>query len=90
MKKLNEECYEFLEAVDNYEDMLLLNNKTSTGDKALARSFVVEEMADVLILLTQFAVKYNIAEDDLDAFINVKLTRTMQRINEGYYDKKEN
>ena len=88
MKKLNEECYEFLEAVDNYEDcMMILNSDERSGDMVLARDFVIEEMADMLILLTQFIAKYNINASEIDRHIDVKLERTLERIGNGYYKK---
>lgn len=89
MKKLAEESYEFLEAVDNYEDLLLfgVNNH---HEEALARDFVVEEMADMLILLTQFIAKYEITQNELNKHMDEKLARTLKRIGEGYYDDEEN
>lgn len=89
MKKLNEECYEFLEAVDNYEDLLLVIKDTPEKDKSTAREFVVEEMADMLILLTQFIAKYDIKKSELDRYMDYKINRTLRRIDEKYYDKDE-
>jgi len=88
MKKLNEECFEFLEAVDNYEDMLLFKN-VGSGDEKLARDFIVEEVGDILILLTQFIAKYDIKQDEINKHMDYKLDRTLNRIHDGYYDKKE-
>jgi NTP pyrophosphatase (non-canonical NTP hydrolase) len=87
MKKLNEECFEFLEAVDNYEDVLLFLKNAPDKDKEVARSFVVEEMGDVLILLTEFIAKYDIKKEELDATMDMKLARTLERMKVGYYDK---
>lgn len=85
MKKLAEESYEFLEAVDNYEDLLLFG-VCNQGEMDLARDFVVEEMGDLLILLTQFIAKYEIGQDELNKVIDEKLERTLMRIEEGYYN----
>lgn len=87
MKKLNEECYEFLEAVDNYEDLLLVIKDMPERDRIAAREFVVEEMADMLVLLTQFIVKYDIKQNELDSYIDYKMERTLGRINDKYYDE---
>ena len=89
MKKLNEECYEFLEAVDNYEDLLLVIKDMPEKDRFAAREFVVEEMADMLILLTQFIAKYDIKKGELDRYMDYKIDRTLRRIDEKYYDKDE-
>ena len=88
MKKLNEECFELLEAVDNYEDMLLFKD-AGDGDKNLARDFIVEETGDMLILLTQFVAKYNITQDEINKHMDYKLERTLNRIHDGYYDDEE-
>lgn len=89
MKKLNEECYEFLEAVDNYEDLLLVIKDMPEKDKSAAREFVIEEMADMLILITQFIAKYDIKKGELDKYMDYKIDRTLRRIDEKYYDKDE-
>lgn len=88
MKKLAEECYEFLEAVDNHEDVCMLKHGDEDGDTTLSRTFVIEEMADILVLLTEFIAKYNIRQEELNAFMDYKLERTLERIENGYYDKK--
>lgn len=89
MKKLAEECYEFLEAVDNYEDLLLFG-VGNVGEERLARDFVIEEMGDMLVLLTEFIAKYEIKSDELNKQMDYKLARTLKRIEEGYYDEKDN
>ena len=90
MKKLNEECYEFLEAVDNYEDLLMMIKNIPEKDKNVARGFVIEEIADIVILLTQFIAKYDIKKDEVDKYIKHKLDRTIMRIEDGTYDKEKN
>ena len=90
MKKLNEECFEFLEAVDNYEDFLIMLKKDEhSGELKLARDFVIEEMADILLLLTQFIARYDIKKEEVDEYMDLKLERTLERIKDGYY-KEEN
>lgn len=88
MKKLNEECFEFLEAVDNYEDLLTFVDNASKHDLELSREFVVEEMADMLTILTEFIAKYDIQKYELDHHMDYKLARTHERINSGYYENK--
>ena len=80
MKKLNEECFEFLEAVDTYEDFSDgLYTHASPEDINFFRDHVIEEMGDMLLLLTQFSVLYKIDKDELDKWMDYKLERT-----EGY------
>lgn len=89
MKKLNEETYELLEAVDNYEDasMEFNNNEDyySMEEMKVFRDHIVEEMGDVLILLTEFIGRYDIEKYELDKWMDYKLERTLDRIGSGYY-----
>ena len=86
MKKLNEECFEFLEAVDNYEDELAFHLTDKVGENML-RDHVIEEMGDILTILTQFIEKYEISQKELDPYMDFKLQRTLDRINSKYYEK---
>lgn len=89
MKKLNEETYELLEAIDNYEDasMEFNNNEDyySVEEMKIFRNHIVEEMGDVLILLTEFIGRYDIEKYELDKWMDYKLERTLDRIDSGYY-----
>lgn len=89
MKKLNEETYELLEAVDNYEDASMeFNNDEdyySVEEMKIFRDHIVEEMGDVLILLTEFIGRYDIEKYELDKWMDYKLERTLDRIDSGYY-----
>ena len=91
MKKLNEECYEFLEAVDNYEDAWLEQEGEepfyTVEEMDIFRNHVIEEMGDMLILLTEFIAKYDIKKHELDAAMDFKLDRTEERIVTKYYEK---
>lgn len=93
MKKLNEETYELLEAIDNYEDAWLEQEGPdpyyTAQEMAFFREHIVEEMGDVLILLTQFIARYNIEKTELDVWMDAKLDRTKERIKTGYYSKGE-
>lgn len=49
---------------------------------------IVEELPDVIIMLIQICLIYDIHPLELRARINEKLKRTKDRIREGYYDNK--
>lgn len=91
MKKLNEETYEFLEAVNNYEELVFENEcydyPYTVNELAIFRDHIVEEMGDMLILLTQFIARYNIEKSELDTWMDAKLDRTKERIKTGYYER---
>lgn len=92
MKKINEEVYELLEAIDNYEDFPVVNLdkdavKDLSDDEVLdvLRANIVEELGDTLILLTQIIARYNIGKQELDTIMDYKLERTINRIKSDYY-----
>ena len=92
MKKLHEETFELLEAIDNLEDASMEFNGEepyyTVNEMAIFREHVIEEMGDVLILLTQFIARYDITKPELDVWMDGKLERTLERIGTGYYDGK--
>ena len=89
MKKLHEECYELIEAIDNYEDLLAMKPWVGDKEKKIFRDHIVEEMSDLLLVCTQFIDKYGITKDEIDAWTDFKLDRTEQKIANGEYDKKK-
>lgn len=94
MKKLNEEIYELLEAIDLYDDATVEQEGHdepfyTIAEMDIFRDHVVEEMGDVLILLTEFLARYDIKKYELDKWMDYKLERTQERIKIGYYDKGE-
>ena len=90
-KKLNEEVYEFLEAVSDYEELLCENDSYgdvySNDELNIFRDHIVEEMGDVLVLLTQFIARYKICKEELDNWMDYKLDRTEHRIVTDFYKK---
>lgn len=89
MKKLNEECYELIEAIDNYEDLIAMKPWVGDREKKIFRDHIVEEMSDLLLLCTQFIDKYDITKDEIDIWTDFKLDRTERKIANGEYDKKK-
>lgn len=81
LKKLNEECYELIEAIREFELLEdgLVNFETY--------KHIVEEMADVLNLLQQFVFYYEIEQKELDEQLQYKVKRTLERIDSKYYEK---
>lgn len=73
--KLNEEVAELTYAcVENEE----------TRDEYFE---ITEEMADVMVLLKQLQIRYEIDDAEIEAVMKEKVDRTLTRIREGYYDK---
>lgn len=93
MRKLSEECYELIEAIDNLEDYYVFGepghkDEISASTETIFRDAIVEEMGDLLNVCTQFILRYGITQDELDLVMDFKLERTEERIEEGYYEKK--
>lgn len=94
MRKLSEECYELIEAIDNLEDYYVFGepehkDEISASAETIFRDAVVEEMGDILNICTQFILRYGISQDELDLVMDFKLARTEERIENGYYEKKK-
>lgn len=64
LKKLSEEVYEFEEAVLEKHD----------------KEHITEEIADILVILTQFIDKYNIDVHKIDTIMQYKVDRQLRRI----------
>lgn len=83
LKKLNEECYELIEAVvsaDTYE--------MATGDISRDMlSHITEELADCFLLMSQIRQKYGIDQKDIIDVYQKKIERQIHRMN-GQYETK--
>lgn len=86
MKKLNEECYELIEAIGNYQDIEPFSTE-NTNFKAIFKNHVIEEIADCLVLINQFIEYYEIDNNDVAKIMQEKTNRTLDRIESGYYEK---
>lgn len=86
MKKLNEECYELIEAIANYQDIEPFTIE-DTNFKAIFKNHVIEEIADCLVLINQFIEYYKIDNNDVAKIMQEKTNRTLKRIESGYYEK---
>lgn len=83
LKKFNEECYELIEAIRDYEKCCIFDEfKVIT-----CRQHLIEELSDVLNLVNQFKKYYKIDDIELNNSLEYKVNRTLNRINEKYYEK---
>lgn len=90
LKKLNEEVWELEDAIRNYEKQAdVCREYCSELHVKKEREHIIEEMGDVLNLLTQLIFKYEIEKKELDKVMDYKLDRTIERIENKYYDKGE-
>lgn len=75
LKKINEECYEFIESVIDYE------NNEGTKDH------IEEELADIMVVLSGYIKLYDLDKENIKRMIDYKLDRTIERIANGYYER---
>ena len=76
LKKLNEECYEVVESIRNYEE-----NKID-----IFKEHIVEEIADLMVILEQFKWHYDLTSEEITKIFWNKVNRTLERIESGYYE----
>lgn len=78
--QLVEECAELIQAVSKYRRAL----KGSDGDlKDVTLSNLIEEIADVEVMLEQVKYLLHIPEEELEAMKTYKINRTRDRIQHG-------
>lgn len=82
-RKLVEEVFEFLQAVEKWH--FNKENNCSKDEKYDIAS-IEEEMADVLVLLNQFAMYFGIQQSQIDSTAQYKIMRTLCRISNEQED----
>lgn len=79
--KLVEECAELIQAVNKYRRVETgLGQPVVEDKKAIARDNLVEEIADVELMLEQVKYLLQIPEDELLAVKTFKVNRTKERM----------
>ena len=79
LKKLSEELYEFQEAVITYELDWQSTDTTQRMIKA-DQKHILEEFADVMVLMEQFRLAYEIDNDEVIKIMKQKIDRQINRI----------
>lgn len=85
-RKLAEEVFELQEAITKHEftkgDNKTLEElgETKKWDTYFFKNNVVEELADVMVLLRQFQAYYNIETEQLGTIMYDKIQRTLKRM----------
>lgn len=77
LKKLNEECYEFIEAVGEYRDVEVY---IKTPAYEFHRKHMIEEFADVMVMLEQFKAYYELDNQEIMDIMEYKINRQIDRI----------
>lgn len=82
IKKFNEESYELQEV------LIYANAVLRVGNIDTLKEDITSEIADVLFLLIQFIEYFDIKDLDILDKLVYKSERTLNRMEEGYYDEK--
>lgn len=87
LKKLNEECYELIEAIRNYEYQKEACENIGCSKIHADKEYehIEEEIADVYVLLNQIKEYYDLNEAQIIINEHDKINRTIERIESGYY-----
>lgn len=90
LRKFNEECFELIEAIFQYEEQKRVCEEFCSRlhcDKD--REHIIEEMADVTVMLNQFKKYYCITDKDLVEVTKFKIARQLERIKNETVAKNE-
>lgn len=82
LKKLNEECYELIEAIRDYEEDLIRVDCDDYYTQHF-KKHIEEEFADVMVLLGQIKYFYDLDDERIKKIMNEKIDRQLDRIQKG-------
>lgn len=75
-RKFVEECYELIEAILHYENSRYFNDEYGVDDN----KHIVEEIADVMVMLKQFQYYYDIQDSEIEKIMLEKIQRQLGRM----------
>lgn len=78
LRKLNEEVYELIEVI--IKERELTEKSSPTYHKSLLRD-ILEEYADVMVVLNHIKLHYNLNDDDIKTIMKAKIDRQCERDN---------
>lgn len=81
LKYFQSEIFELDEAIidyENYEELVDIEKNT----KKDLKSHIVEEIADVTVMLKQFQYYYDISDEEIENIMDFKIERQLERIEE--------
>lgn len=85
-RKLQEEVFELQEAVTTHELKKSVEYEIPLTEIIGAKEHIIEELADIMLLLEQFKLHYGISNEEITKIFWEKVNRTLERIESGYYE----
>lgn len=86
-RKLQEEVFELNEAITTHELKKSVEYEIPLTEIVGTKEHITEEIADVMVMLEQFKLYYNIENMEIAKIMKNKINRTLERIESGYYEK---
>ena len=82
--QLIEECAELIQAINKYKRQFLRGQPVrESGDGKTPRDMIVEEIADVEVMLCQIKYLLHITDLEVEDIVENKIERTMMRMEES-------
>lgn len=82
LKYLQSEVFEFNEAIIQKEYPAIAKDKKPRELKEYEKKHIQEEFADLMVMLEQFKVYYNLSNEDIMETMKYKIERQLKRIEE--------
>lgn len=79
-RKLEEEVFELQEAITIYELKNSVQYEIPLTELIETKEHLTEECADVIVMLLQFMLYYDVDTDELNKMIDQKIKRQLERI----------
>lgn len=79
-RKLEEEVFELQEAITIYELKNSVQYEMPLTEMIETKEHLTEECADVIVMLLQFMLYYDVDTDELNKMIDQKIKRQLERI----------
>lgn len=80
LRKFNEENFELIEAITHFRYIEIYKGTLADNAYKYHYKHIKEEIADNLVLLTQFILYYNINLDDIEEIFKYKVDRQIKRM----------
>jgi len=81
-RKFWEECGELSEAITTHELKQSVEYEIPLTEIVGTKKHITEEIADVMVMLRQFQLYYDISDDEIVEIMKSKINRQIRRINE--------
>lgn len=85
-RKLQEEVFELQEAITTHELKKSVEYEIPLTEIIGTKEHIIEELTDIMLLLEQFKLYYEISSEEITKIFWEKVNRTLERIESGYYE----